>query len=171
MSTIQNQLVERLVDLERQVADLKSREQPLTRIKAQATSDLGQLIPTGVETIIDFYLIELDTTDAIATGAVWKFTAPVAGTYLINASVFYEPDSSVEDCDFTLWLYLNGFARAGLHVIRTITNQTQVLQQGSVLLYLNAGDYIDLRTWHNMATDWYLLSSDLYTRVAIMLIP
>jgi hypothetical protein len=90
---------------------------------------------SGTTTPINFSSRQFDSHGAVTTGAAWKFTAPIAGTY--NVSIFaYVPGNNVNYS-----LYKNGsiYTEVAEHVV----GQTA---HGSLIVQLIAGDYLDLRT-------------------------
>lgn len=89
----------------------------------------------GTTTPINFDTKEFDTHGAIAPSAtVWKFTAPISGAYAVSGSV------QSSGSGFLL-LYKNGT------VYKSATGWTAATAVGaySLILFLNAGDYIDMR--------------------------
>jgi hypothetical protein len=80
-----------------------------------------------------------DSHNAVTTGAgVWKFTAPISGTYFVSATLYLGGTNS------NVALYKNGsiFRSMAGPFGATASNQTA---PGSTLVQLNAGDYIDIR--------------------------
>ena len=99
---------------------------------------LSSNFSTSTTTPINFDSKEIDTHSAVTTSATaWKFTAPVSGTYQVSTSVFNT--SSTQGFS----IYKNGTAYKGVGV----GNNTQtVVANSTVLMKLNAGEYIDIRT-------------------------
>lgn len=85
-------------------------------------------------TPINFDSREYDTHIAVTTGASWKFTVPISGTY--SVSVYLYGGGSVTEYP----LYKNGVAYKSM-----IYQAAGVITSGTVMLKLNAGDYIDIR--------------------------
>lgn len=77
-----------------------------------------------------------DTHNAVTIGSGWKFTAPVSGYYLVQSFGLYTDPFA----NFLPQLFMNG---------NLIDHGTDVVSLGrggiSTTLYLNVGDYIDLR--------------------------
>lgn len=96
--------------------------------RAYYASNIAQTLNVG--DIINFNVREVDTDNAVTTGAAWKFTCPRAGTYLVTASI----DSSVQA---TFELFLNGVYYKKTKLGGALTN--------AIVLDLAAGDFIDFR--------------------------
>jgi hypothetical protein len=102
----------------------------------------GQSISNTTITIVDFGTKELDLTNSVTTGASWKFTAPISGTYLIcGMCTFVSNNTGVRE----LYLYKNGSSWSHLYTSDAAQSSQASGMPGSRLIYLNAGDYIDLR--------------------------
>lgn len=55
-------------------------------VGARYSTSAGQAVPNGVVTVVNYDTKIWDTHNSVTTGpGVWKFTAPVAGTYMISA--------------------------------------------------------------------------------------
>jgi len=85
---------------------------------------------------------EFDTHGAVTTGSAWKFTAPIRALYQIDISF------SSSTASINVWsLYKNGTGYKNL----TLTSSTFATGNASTSVYLNAGDYIDIRPGTSMA--------------------
>jgi hypothetical protein len=94
---------------------------------------------TADSTQFNFDTKAWDSHNAVNTGAgVWKFTAPISGTYLVSATLYFGANNG------NVAVYKNGsnFRSMAGPFGSTATNQTA---PGSTLVQLNAGDYIDIR--------------------------
>lgn len=86
---------------------------------------------------INFPTQLIDTHAAVTTGAgAWKFTAPVSGYYQVDAQVQIGAATSC-----SLFLYKNGSQYTFLNA----SAASGFYQSGTVIVQLNAGDFIDLR--------------------------
>jgi hypothetical protein len=56
-------------------------------ITARYTTAAGQSIPNSSTTVIDFGTKEYDSHTAVTTGGSWRFIAPIAAVYSVNARV------------------------------------------------------------------------------------
>jgi hypothetical protein len=74
-----------------------------------------------------------DSHNAVTTGASWKFTAPIAGTYQVSTAL------AIATSTATLTLRKNGTNEV---VLGSAT--TSIYGGGTQLVKLNAGDYIDV---------------------------
>lgn len=99
---------------------------------------------TGNTHIVDYATKVFDTHGAVTTGTGWKFTAPVAGFYDVSAAIMTDATTDTAVCDIEI--YKNGSQD---HVIaraqKAGTTSCPYQLFGSGGLYLNAGDYIDIR--------------------------
>lgn len=87
---------------------------------------------------------EYDTHGAVTTGSgAWKFTSPARGLYQIDA--FYNNYTSTNS--ISLYVYKNGSIAKPL----TGSISTAPIASGSTKIFLNAGDYIDLRSTGSFA--------------------
>jgi hypothetical protein len=113
---------------------------------AAYNSTISQSIDTSYE-IIDFQTKEIDTHNAVTTGASWKFTAPRSGvceistmTALTNLGNWAIDESS------TLKIYKNGSELRRIYSEASeATNTFYKHPFGSTHAYLAKGDYIDVR--------------------------
>ncbi len=82
-----------------------------------------------------FNVLDNDTNSAVTTGSAWKFTAPVSGFYLVQVAI------GVPSSSFNNFIYKNGaksYPVGGM--ASALSNYPQC---GGI--FLNAGDYIDIR--------------------------
>ena len=78
---------------------------------------------------------DYDTHGCVTTGASWKFTAPVSGTYLVTVSCSNATGTS------SVSIYKNGVIYTSLLFHTNIS----YVMGGADTIRLNAGDYIDIR--------------------------
>jgi len=83
---------------------------------------------------INFDSKEFDSHGAINTGAGWNFLAPVTGIYAVTVT------ASLTSSTTNLRLWKNGAAYKTFGSI-----ETSYIQPSTVLVQMNAGDYIDIR--------------------------
>jgi hypothetical protein len=117
------------------------------RISSNVTSDTAS--PVNYDTKI------FDTHGAVTTGASWKFTAPVTGYYVVCATYY---TTSGTTSDFSV--YKNGTIQTSLGSV-----SSSFENNGSTIVQLNAGDYLDLRSGVSRTMD--SSSSGLYNQVSI----
>ena len=84
---------------------------------------------------VDYDTKITDSHGAVTTGASWKFTAPIQGPYRVSVTTLVTV--AVGD---TLAIFKNGSQDVGL----TTLNSTNV-GNGSQTVFLNAGEYLDIR--------------------------
>ena len=87
-------------------------------------------------TPLNFSSKEFDSHNAVTTGAAWRFSAPISGTYLVTGFVIQNTLILAG-----LLVYKNGSAYKAFGY----GNGAGFTTNGSVEIKLNAGDYIDLR--------------------------
>jgi hypothetical protein len=110
-----------------------SAGQSVATVSAQYNTSTAQVITTG--NIINYSTVEWDSHSAVTTGASWKFTCPAgqAGYYKVYACLYANASINVE-------LWKNGVLFKTIGTALTTINGT-----GSATVFLNAGDYIDIR--------------------------
>jgi hypothetical protein len=84
---------------------------------------------------INFDSKEFDSHGAVTTGAAWKFTAPISGTYQVNAF------GLATAANLTMFIYKNGSNYKYFSQVATAGYGAT----GATMIRLNAGDYIDIR--------------------------
>jgi hypothetical protein len=96
-------------------------------------------------TRIDYATKVEDSDNAVTTGAAWKFTVPAgrAGLYLVVAKIAFGAASV--DTFFSLSLFKNGALATFLASLAHPGGANWPGIQGSAVLRLAAGDYIDIR--------------------------
>ncbi len=115
------------------------------QLTASYTDSGGDTINTA--TIIDFDSKNHDNAGLVTIGASWKFTAPVAGYYQIQAFASFASASWTAGQNIYLILYVNGGAVANLAdaLVPLTTSNTAYSLHGSVVYKLAATDYFDIR--------------------------
>jgi hypothetical protein len=136
------------------------------KIYAEYNSTSGQACASGT-TLINFDTKVIDTHNAVTTGASWKFTAPRAGYYCISAATIPASNLSGTGATISLGLYKSG----SINKIISFTNTAGITVvdsgTGSGKIYLNAGEYIDIRLSQNAIVSVNLISSTGYVWITI----
>lgn len=118
------------------------------RISGPATIAASELVAADAylstntafsSTFINFDTVVFDTHGAITTGAGWKFTAPISGTYEISAAAGAATTTASD-----IVLYKNASAQRVVFYMFGSTSADN--SSGSTLIQLTAGDYIQLKT-------------------------
>lgn len=132
-----------------------------TRVLAAVyTQTAGQTITNGGSQIVNYANSSTDTHGAVTTGASWKFTAPMAGLYNVEAAVAYQSAANVAGDSVQLILFKNGVSYATIwDEVFTTTTTCRRSARGSQLISLVAGDFIDIRTINTRAGGSTLLST------------
>lgn len=114
---------------------------------------------TANPVVLDFDSKVNDTHSAVTPGASWKYTAPVPGFYKVIAHA--QDDSSITAAAvnriFNLSLHINGSnaknADLGTpHRWQTTAAAIGAITGGEATVFLNAGDYFDVRGFQNSGT-------------------
>lgn len=121
---------------------------PTEKVSASYSRTTSQSISNSGAQIIDFSTKITDTHNAVTTGGSWKFTAPVAGEYIVNAAVFYDAATYAAGNIITLKVYKNGtlFRTPWYRQVETAAAGFYQGNSGRVKVSLLAGEYIDVRT-------------------------
>ena len=119
-------------------------------VAARYSTNVAQSVANSGDTLIDFEDKEFDTCGCVTTGASWKFTAPSPGYYKISASNVFAASVYAAGNQYYGTVFKNGSAHSyfGLDSIESTTSQS-VSANGTVLIQLVAGDYIDVRLFNN----------------------
>lgn len=112
---------------------------PFVMVRADALTEVGQSVPSGVGTNVTFSTEIEDASDMHSTASdTDRLQAPVAGIYSISASV---PVQTANATSFRfLDLYRNGTFRVA--EIRVPSANDTVMMNASGLVRLAAGDYV-----------------------------
>lgn len=142
-------------------------------VYASYKTNAGQSITTATTTIIDFEDLDFESSSSlVTTGAAWKFTADRSGLYNVTSRIRVEAVAGriLEDDTAELLLYKNGTFYKVLDYREektSPTNAQSVSFDGSCLVQLNAGDYIDVRFNHTYTTAVSLSTDSRYNFVEI----
>jgi hypothetical protein len=122
-------------------------------VSARYMTAAGQSIASGAVPVIDFGSSAIDTHGAVTTGSSWKFTAPVSGIYRVSTLITYGTASFTSGLDIRVALYKNGTEYTRLSHLNIVTTGSQFPSTaGSAIISLNAGDFIDVRSFHGEST-------------------
>lgn len=118
-------------------------------VLARYKTATAQSLANSTETVINFDTKGFDTHLAVATGASWKFTAPQSGYYEIAALLTFAATANNGRAELSY--YVNGVQSAylGRENKESGTGSINLNPQGSDIVYLNAGDYLDIRCNQN----------------------
>lgn len=141
----------------------------LDRIYARYTSSAGQSIATGAQPIIDFGTKVTDTHGTVTTGVTWKFTAPISGNYLVTTLVSFVTTTFGAGNGTNIALVKNNatYSRISQETVHATNTLSAFSNKGSDAIYLNAGDFIDLRIAHGESTSRSLSADTERVRVSI----
>lgn len=136
------------------------------RVAARYTSD-AQNNYGAATTVVDYEDQDYDTHNAVTTGAAWKFTAPISGYYNVAAVVGFESAAYSLGDPVTLYVYKNGTITHLLDFWRAQAAYTNyVYNSGAYVIYLAAGDTLDIRVYNGRGSTQTRASS-IYMNVSI----
>lgn len=136
---------------------------------AKYTSTSGQSISASTTTIVDFGTKTSDSHGAVTTGASWKFTAPVPGVYMVCAIITWAADTFTTNNTIRADLYKNNSLESTIFFdkIQATTSGNSKGMNGSTIVSLIAGDYIDIRVLHQESTSRSLSTTAAFVNVSI----
>lgn len=137
-------------------------------VGAKYTSSSGQSIPSAVRTIVDFATKEYDTHNSVTTGASWKFTAPISGTYRVSYSSTFASASWVNGNLVLPELRKGGSIIHGYDIViqSSFTNSYTVFPLVTTVRLL-AGEYIDATLNQNTGSSKSLVNTSLANHIEI----
>lgn len=109
-------------------------------VAAQYKRTTAQSIPNASDTLFQPDTKDFDTHNAVTTGASWKFTAPVAGTYLVSYSIGFASNTTGLRYAF---VRKNGTGFGAAASAVPVTG-ADTFVSSSCLVKMVPGDYIDL---------------------------
>lgn len=140
-------------------------------IAAVYNTAAAQSISNAGVDIVNFGTLVKDTNSAVTTGVNWKFTAPTSGYYEVNAQILFASTLTwAKGEGGRLSVYINGTLE--VHIDRKdnydnggATNYMQL--SGSTVVYMNAGDYLDVRINQNSGGALSLFNDADFNQVSI----
>lgn len=137
-------------------------------IASRYYTNSAQSIPSGAVTILNFDVQDYDLSGSVTTGSSWKFIAPVSGKYSVKSFMLYASQGWNQGNELSLYVYKNGGLFCSLFTDIVQTTLTSVKQlSGSTEINLNAGDYVDIRSYQNCGAARILNSNGTQAWVAI----
>ena len=115
-------------------------------VVARYQTSASQSIPNNTSTVVDFGTKVLDSHGSVTTGASWKFTAPVSGIYAVSSQITFTGTNNWASGEYKeLSIAVNGSNVSIFHEYMTgSTSNELTLIQGSGIVRLNEGDYINI---------------------------
>lgn len=156
--------VELLVDADGRL--LVNVEDP---VYAHYNTDAAQLIPNGGVHIVNFHNPVYDPDGLVTTGVAWKFTSAIPLYYHVSAALLFAATATWADGEIAeIGLYRNN---ALIEMLAFHDNNPAAATFkhlcGSTDIYLNAGDFIDIRVTQNSGAALNLSAWETYNYVAI----
>lgn len=157
--------------LARRIGQTEVKEVPAA-LAARYKTAAGQSIANNPipPAIVDFGTVDFDTHSRVTTGAAWKFTANVAGIYVVNACILYSSTTGWIDAEAGyIALYKNGALVCFLDRKDSYGSASAVFMMlhGTTSIQLAATDYIDIRAFQNSGASLALLNDDDFNYVDI----
>lgn len=113
-------------------------------IKASYQGTTAQALTGEVTTIVNFNNKVEDSHTAVTTGASWKFTAPIAGRYIVAGEVMTAPTAYSTGVHLVVSLLKNGNSLKTLSWINGAAMTVYEAAHFSAAIDLVAGDYISI---------------------------
>jgi len=131
------------------------------------TTAAGQSFTSGSTAILNYGTSELDTHNAVAVGASWRFTVPTGkgGLYAVSAAAMW--NAAITTGAITLQLFKNGSLWRTLFKVVTGTNTPQTMMTGSTNINLAAADYVDVRVTQSSGSPVVLSSTAAENAISI----
>lgn len=110
------------------------------------------IVSSDATQVVNFSTKVYDSHNAVTTGAAWKFTAPVSGTYRVAAETLADPAAGwVAGEEWTNRMYIQD---GSIHSIlggqfMQAGHSTLVNASGSTSIYMNAGEWLQLRIYQS----------------------
>jgi hypothetical protein len=131
----------------------------------------AQSISNASFTIIDFGTKVFDIKSEVTTGGSWKFTAAQTGYYRVNSFIMFAATTTWAEAELIqLHLYKNGslYSIIGRSNGRDFSAGTESgSANGEDIIYLTAGEYIDVRVYQNSGGSLALHNDGAYNHVSI----
>jgi hypothetical protein len=163
------QLLEKFKALQKRLDKIDRLETP--PIVARYQTNAGQSIASGsTPVVVNFEDVAIDTHSAVTTGASWHFTAPVGGPYAISSIVTFTGTTGWADTELgTLYTCKNAGATTVLDYKDDYGSASSVYMSlsGSDIVYMAAGDTLDVRVIQTSGAALALLGDAQYNYVAI----
>lgn len=144
-------------------ATIAATESVNCRYTASASTTIAA---SGVTTIINYATRVFDSHNAFTTGASSRFTAPVSGTYAVNAGVGLDtPGASI--LTRLLIFKNNGGSPISFTQRATTAAGESAYMTISDLVYLAAGDFVDIRASNSNGSTTTTTSTNAATAVFV----
>lgn len=171
------EILQRLTKLEREIDNLKRIEVPQAYthpsfVGARYVRTIaGQTFNDSSITILNLDVLDYDTDSAVTTGASWKFTAPSAGYYLTNVRLMFATTTTwAENEHVILYYYVNNAFVCQIERSNGLDSSAATAAAscgGTVVDYLGAGSYLDVRVYQNCGSALSLQSTAGYNYIEI----
>lgn len=138
-------------------------------VSASYNTSASQSISTSTVTIVDFGTKLEDSHGAVTTGGSWKFVAPVAGEYQVNAGVLIAGGNSLpagNECNLALLKNGVDYKVIAAHYGQTASTASVSLT-GAAKVKLNAGEYFDIRVYQTTGSTSTLINQSRFNYVDV----
>lgn len=151
-------------------ATVKARIEAIEAIHAAIyTTNASMTVNTDTQTVINFEDVAYDPNSLVTVGAAWKFTAPVAGLYLVNTMVTLTATTAFADGET---MSLRSIKNSGLHLVianrewHSSASSNQGIH-GSFMINLAATDTIAVALYQTSGGSVTLLNNGNYNWIAV----
>jgi hypothetical protein len=137
-------------------------------INARYSTNAGQTIADATTTIIDFEDSSYDSHSSVTTGSTWKFTAPKAGKYQVNAVIYTV--ATTADALMQVTLHKGGVETSYLALQNSKyfdATSNQIFLSGSDTINLAIAEYVDVRLYQGTGGNLDLTGNGALNYIAI----
>lgn len=136
-------------------------------VRARYTTAAGQSVNS--QTLINYGDMTYDSHGAVTTGGSWKFTAPISKLYTVAILNAFDPATFTAGLAAYGELFLNGSPYSVIKYERFQATRSDGLAviNGEDDVYMNAGDYIDIRLSQQEGSARNLFANGTYNRITI----
>lgn len=116
---------------------------------AMYSTNAGQSIPNGAETVVDYGNKIYDPLGSVTTGASWVYTAPFDGVYALQAIAQFDSAAWTAGQEARFYLYGPG-SFAGIIIDTSyvdVVTTRNVMVKGGAILYMAAGATVHVRLY------------------------
>ena len=136
--------------------------------RVRAGHSTAQTIATATATKLQYDTEIFDNQSEYDNSTNYRFTATKAGEYYVDGHLVFDSCAWSAGNDIQLILYKNGSAVSRLDYSRVQANITTFMQaRGADVIYLSAGDYVELYILHGRGSDTDTYGDTMYSFFSI----
>ena len=140
-------------------------------VAARYSSTAGQSIANATTAIVNFATRTHDTHNAVTVGASWKFTSPKSSFFVISSNLkFANSLSWTANGGLSINIYKNGVIYSNSGISNQAVNSSATGASTNIIgtIYLNKGDYVDIRVSHGESSGRALNTTGTSVYIDIM---